>query len=128
MPLSKERDRIRKAKERGVVQPNTPFSHSTPSKHSPYAKGTILSKHQILERLSEFVLNGNIKMVNPVEAAKEINKIEGNYAPVQHQVSKRVQFDVTYTQRTQISALPQLQALPAPAEDDVVDAEFTPEE
>ncbi len=51
------------------------------------------------ERLSEIARQGNVRLTNPVEAIKELNKLEGSYPPVQHLVASKVQVEVIFVDR-----------------------------
>ncbi|KKK75552.1 hypothetical protein LCGC14_2872540, partial [marine sediment metagenome] len=66
------------------------------------------------ELLSELAQNGNAKMVSPVEAIKELNRMEGSYAPIKHAVDQRVVFEIV-----RVDARPLL--------GDPVDVELSPE-
>ncbi len=82
MPLSKEANRLRMREARGTKQEDT-----TSNFHYD-ASLTILTKHEKMELLSNIARSGNYKMCNPIEATKELNKMEGHYAPIKHQVTK----------------------------------------
>ena len=56
---------------------------------------SILSKHEKLQLLSEYA-RMNPKKVNPVEAIREINKMEGDYAPEKHAVVGDIIIEVVY--------------------------------
>lgn len=53
--------------------------------------------------LADIAVNGNRKNTNPVEAIKEINRMEGSYPPQQHQIASRVIFEVHHVDRRQLS-------------------------
>ncbi len=54
------------------------------------------------ERLSEIARQGNVRLTNPVEAIKELNKLGGDYPPVQHLVASKVQIEVIFVNRKQV--------------------------
>lgn len=58
-----------------------------------------LSIDERLILLAEMAREGNRKLVNPVEAIKEYNRMTGAYPPVQHQVASKVVFLVEFKSR-----------------------------
>lgn len=85
MPLSKARNRDRMNLARGYVQPRMSRKYLTIEERK--------------ELLSEIATNGSAKAASPVEAVKELNRMEGVYPPQQHLVAQKVIFEIVHTDR-----------------------------
>ena len=59
----------------------------------------VMSKAEIEARLSEIARNGNPKQADPVMAIRELNKMEGHYAPEKHAVIGKVIFEVVHVEK-----------------------------
>jgi hypothetical protein len=70
------------------------------TKETPNARAA--KEFYIKERLDRFgnpVKVSNIKLIDPIAAIQEDNKMAGHYAPSKHMIAQRVQFDVRLVEK-----------------------------
>lgn len=64
----------------------------------------ILTVAQRKALLSDIALKGDRLRTNPVEAVREINRMEGVYPPTEHRIASKVIFEVYHTDRMSLPA------------------------
>ncbi len=55
-----------------------------------------------IDRGGNPVVTKSIKLTDPIEAIRELNKMDGSYAPSKHLIAKRVQFDIQLVERPKL--------------------------